>query len=121
MTFARTSKISHYLAPQIYKSIFSGQRDVTISEAKSSPFSFRYQGFHLHHRAPAPEITLLLNEYFTEMSAIALIMAAPSIKPTGDAPGSSSATRKGTVEDASLPQHGDGDAAPAGRAQCQMA
>ena len=29
---------------------------------------------------------------------------------------------KGTVEDAQgLPQHGDGDAAPARRAQCQMA
>ena len=100
-----SSKISHYLAPQIYKSIFSGQRDVTIhTERKELTIFFSdIKDFTstTEHLQPE-EITLLLNEYFTEMSAIAHNHGGTVDKFIGDAlviffgdP-----ETKGTVEDA---------------------
>jgi len=44
-------KISRYLSPQIYKSIFSGQKDVTISTERKKLTIFRHQGFHRDHGA----------------------------------------------------------------------
>src|SRR6478672_10511351 len=100
-----SSKISHYLAPQIYNSIFSGQRDVTIhTERKELTIFFSdIKDFTAttEHLQPE-EITLLLNEYFTEMSAIAFKHGGTVDKFIGDAlviffgdP-----ETKGTVEDA---------------------
>jgi class 3 adenylate cyclase len=100
-----STKISHYLAPQIYKSIFSGQKDVTIhTERKELTIFFSdIMGFTTAtERLQPEEITLLLNEYFTEMSAIALKHGGTVDKFIGDAlviffgdP-----ETKGTVEDA---------------------
>ena len=100
-----STKISHYLAPQIYKSIFSGQKDVTIhTERKELTIFFSdIMGFTATtERLQPEEITLLLNEYFTEMSAIALKHGGTVDKFIGDAlviffgdP-----ETKGTVEDA---------------------
>jgi class 3 adenylate cyclase len=100
-----STKISHYLAPQIYKSIFSGQKDVTIhTERKELTIFFSdIMGFTATTERLQPEqITLLLNEYFTEMSAIALKHGGTVDKFIGDAlviffgdP-----ETKGTVEDA---------------------
>jgi class 3 adenylate cyclase len=83
-----STKISHYLAPQIYKSIFSGQKDVTIhTERKELTIFFSdIKDFTAttEHLQPE-EITLLLNEYFTEMSAIALKHGGTVDKFIGDA------------------------------------
>jgi class 3 adenylate cyclase len=100
-----STKISHYLAPQIYKSIFSGQKDVTIhTERKQLTIFFSdIKDFTATTEGLQPEeITHLLNEYFTEMSAIALKHGGTVDKFIGDAlviffgdP-----ETKGTVEDA---------------------
>jgi class 3 adenylate cyclase len=100
-----STKISHYLAPQIFKSIFSGQKDVTIhTERKQLTIFFSdIKDFTATTEGLQPEeITRLLNEYFTEMSAIALKHCGTVDKFIGDAlviffgdP-----ETKGTVEDA---------------------
>ena len=83
-----SSKISHYLAPQIYKSIFSGQKDVTIhTERKRLTIFFSdIKDFTATTERLQPEqITQLLNEYFTEMSKIALAHGGTIDKFIGDA------------------------------------
>jgi class 3 adenylate cyclase len=83
-----STKISHYLAPQIYKSIFSGQKDVTIhTERKELTIFFSdIKDFTATTEGLQPEeVTLLLNEYFTEMSAIALKHGGTVDKFIGDA------------------------------------
>src|SRR6516164_3400037 len=61
-------KISRYLSPQIYKSIFSGQKDVTISTERK-------------------KLTIFFSDikYFTEMSTIALVHGGTVDKFVGDA------------------------------------
>jgi class 3 adenylate cyclase len=81
-------KISRYLSPQIYKSIFSGQKDVTIQteRKKLTIFFSDIKDFTATTEQLQPEqITLLLNEYFTEMSAIALTHGGTIDKFVGDA------------------------------------
>jgi adenylate cyclase len=81
-------KISRYLAPQIYKSIFSGQKDVTIqTERKRLTIFFSdIKDFTATTEQLQPEqITELLNEYFTEMSKIALVHGGTIDKFIGDA------------------------------------
>lgn len=81
-------KISRYLAPQIYSSIFSGQKDVTIhTERKRLTIFFSdIKDFTATTERLQPEaITVLLNEYFTEMSAIALRHGGTIDKFVGDA------------------------------------
>jgi class 3 adenylate cyclase len=83
-----STKISHYLAPQIFKSIFSGQKDVTIhTERKQLAIFFSdIKDFTATTEGLQPEeITRLLNEYFTEMSAIALKHGGTVDKFIGDA------------------------------------
>ncbi|MCX7306920.1 MAG: adenylate/guanylate cyclase domain-containing protein [Afipia sp.] len=81
-------KISRYISPQIYKSIFSGQKDVIIhTERKELTIFFSdIQNFTATTERLQPEqMTLLLNEYFTEMSAIALEHGGTIDKFIGDA------------------------------------
>ncbi|MGC2811402.1 MAG: adenylate/guanylate cyclase domain-containing protein [Bradyrhizobium sp.] len=81
-------KISRYIPPQIYKSIFSGQRDVTIhtERKKLTIFFSDIQNFTATTERLQPEqITQLLNEYFTEMSAIAHEYGGTIDKFIGDA------------------------------------
>ena len=81
-------KISRYLSPQIYKSIFSGQKDVTIhtERKKLTIFFSDIQNFTATTERLQPEtITQLLNEYFTEMSKIALAHGGTIDKFVGDA------------------------------------
>src|SRR6202040_1910809 len=85
---AISAKISHYLSPQIYKSIFSGQRDVAIhtERKKLTIFFSDIKDFTATTERLQPEqITRLLNEYFTEMSAIALRHGGTIDKFVGDA------------------------------------
>jgi class 3 adenylate cyclase len=81
-------KISRYLSPQIYKSIFSGQKDVTIhtERKKLTIFFSDIKDFTATAERLQPEqTTQLLNEYFTEMSAIALRHGGTVDKFVGDA------------------------------------
>ncbi|MGO8920356.1 MAG: adenylate/guanylate cyclase domain-containing protein [Stellaceae bacterium] len=81
-------KISRYLSPQIYTSIFSGQKDVVIhtERKKLSIFFSDIKDFTTTaERLQPEEMTALLNEYFTEMSAIALKHGGTIDKFVGDA------------------------------------
>lgn len=81
-------KISRYISPQVYKSIFSGQKDVTINteRKKLTIFFSDIQNFTATTERLQPElITQLLNEYFTEMSAIAHEHGGTIDKFIGDA------------------------------------
>lgn len=81
-------KISRYISPQIYKSIFSGQKDVTIhtERKKLTIFFSDIQDFTATTERLQPEqITQLLNEYFTEMSQIAIEYGGTIDKFIGDA------------------------------------
>jgi adenylate cyclase len=81
-------KISRYLAPQIYKSIFSGEKDVTIhtERKKLTIFFSDIKDFTATtERLQPEEITTLLNEYFTEMSNIAMTHGGTVDKFIGDA------------------------------------
>ena len=83
-----STKISHYLAPQIYKSIFSGQKDVTIhtERKKLTIFFSDIKDFTaITERLQPEQVTALLNEYFTEMSNIALKHGGTIDKFVGDA------------------------------------
>jgi class 3 adenylate cyclase len=81
-------KISRYIPPQVYKSIFSGQKDVTIhtERKKLTIFFSDIQNFTATAERLQPEqLTQLLNEYFTEMSAIAHEYGGTIDKFIGDA------------------------------------
>jgi adenylate cyclase len=81
-------KISRYLSPQVYKSIFSGQKDVAIqTERKRLTIFFSdIKDFTAATERLQPEqITALLNEYFTEMSNIAQAHGGTIDKFIGDA------------------------------------
>src|SRR5215204_834512 len=81
-------KIAKYLSPQIYKSIFSGQRDVAIvtERKKLTIFFSDIKDFTATTERLQPEdLTTLLNEYLTAMSAIAMEYGATVDKFIGDA------------------------------------
>ena len=83
-----STKISRYLSPQIYKSIFSGEKDVVIrtERKKLTIFFSDIKDFTATtERLQPEEITQLLNEYFTEMSAVALAHGGTIDKFVGDA------------------------------------
>ncbi len=82
-----SAKISRYLSPQIYKSIFSGEKDVTIhtERKKLTIFFSDIKDFTATTERLAPEeLTSLLNEYFTEMSTIAFAHGGTVDKFVGD-------------------------------------
>ena len=83
-----SSKISRYLSPQVYRSIFSGERDAVISteRKKLTIFFSDIKDFtQSTERLQPEELTALLNEYFTEMSAIAHEHGGTVDKFIGDA------------------------------------
>ena len=85
---AISMKIAKYLSPQVYKSIFSGQKDVTIAteRKKLTIFFSDIKDFTaISERLQPEDLTALLNEYFTEMSNIALQHGATVDKFIGDA------------------------------------
>lgn len=98
-------KISHYLSPQIYKSIFSGAIDVRIQteRKKLTIFFSDIKDFtELTEKLQPEEITALINEYFSEMSAIAHRHGGTIDKFIGDAilVFFGDPTSRGVVEDA---------------------
>lgn len=85
---AVSMKISRYLSPQLYKSIFAGEKDVAIQteRKKLTIFFSDIKDFTATTEQLQPEeITALLNEYFTEMSAVALKHGGTVDKFIGDA------------------------------------
>ena len=85
---AVSSKIAHYLSPQIYKHIFSGQMDVALStqRKKLTIFFSDIKDFTALTESLQPEaMTELINQYFTAMSAIALKHGGTIDKFIGDA------------------------------------
>ena len=81
-------KISRYLSPQLYKSIFAGEKDTIIQteRKKLTIFFADIKDFTATTEQMQPEeVTVLLNEYFTAMSGIALAHGGTVDKFIGDA------------------------------------
>jgi len=88
MLEALSSKLSKYLSPQVYESIFSGAQTVEISakRKKLTVFFSDIAGFtETTDQLEAEELTDVLNQYLTEMSKIALAHGATIDKFIGDA------------------------------------
>ena len=82
-----SSKLSKYLSPQIYESIFSGRSEVAVASRrkKLTVFFSDIEGFtETTDRLESEELTQLLNQYLTEMSRIALKHGATIDKYVGD-------------------------------------
>src|SRR4030095_3861613 len=83
-----SSKLSKYLAPQIYRSIFTGKStaEVAAQRKKLTIFFSDIAGFtETTDMLESEELTNLLNQYLREMSAIALEHGATIDKFIGDA------------------------------------
>ena len=83
-----STQISKYLPPQIYKSIFRGERDVSISteRKKLTIFFSDIKDFTASTQRLQPEeLAALLNEYFSEMEKIANQHGGTVDKFIGDA------------------------------------
>ncbi|HEY5700647.1 MAG TPA: adenylate/guanylate cyclase domain-containing protein [Thermohalobaculum sp.] len=81
-------QLSKYLSPQVYSSIFSGRQQVEIASRrrKLTVMFSDIAGFtETTERLESEELTALLNNYLTEMSAIALEFGATIDKYIGDA------------------------------------
>ena len=83
-----STKLSKYLSPQLYKSIFSGEKNVEVASQrkKLTIFFSDIAGFtETTDLLESEELTSLLNQYLREMSAIALEYGATIDKFIGDA------------------------------------
>jgi PAS domain S-box-containing protein len=83
-----SAQLSKYLSPQLYASIFSGQQSVEIASKrkKLTIFFSDIAGFtEITDVLESEELTSLLNQYLTEMSAIGIEYGATIDKFVGDA------------------------------------
>ncbi|HSG64645.1 MAG TPA: GAF domain-containing protein, partial [Gammaproteobacteria bacterium] len=83
-----STKLSKYLSPQVYSSIFTGSQSVEISakRKKLTVFFSDIAGFtETADKLESEDLTQLLNHYLTEMSQIALAHGATIDKYVGDA------------------------------------
>src|SRR4029077_12289141 len=83
-----STKLSKYLSPQVYSSIFTGQRSVEIASNRKKLtvfFSDIADFTATTDDLESEELTGLLNHYLTEMSKIALEHGATIDKYIGDA------------------------------------
>ncbi len=81
-------KLSKYLAPQVYHSIFANDKEVSLEtkRKKLTVFFSDIKDFtQITEDLEAEDLASLLNEYFTEMSQIALQYGATIDKFIGDA------------------------------------
>ena len=85
---ALSNQLAKYLSPQVYDSIFSGTREVSLTSSRkklSIFFSDIVNFTKLSESIESEELTGLLNYYLTEMSHIALKHGATIDKYIGDA------------------------------------
>jgi class 3 adenylate cyclase len=85
---ALSTKLSKYLSPQIYNSIFTGAQSVVIESSRKKLtifFSDVVNFTETTDKLESEELTNLLNHYLTEMSKIALEYGATIDKYIGDA------------------------------------
>ena len=83
-----STKLSKYLSPQVYSSIFTGQRNVEIASSRKKLtvfFSDIADFTATTDDLESEELTGLLNHYLTEMAKIALKHGATIDKYVGDA------------------------------------
>ena len=83
-----SNKLSKYLSPQVYSSIFTGKQSVEISSRRKKLtifFSDLADFTETTDSLESEELTALLNRYLTEMSRIALEHGATIDKYIGDA------------------------------------
>ena len=83
-----STKLSKYLSPQIYQSIFSGEKDVTLSSSRKKLtifFSDIVNFTGTTDQMESEDLTALLNQYLREMTDIALQFGATVDKYIGDA------------------------------------
>jgi class 3 adenylate cyclase/PAS domain-containing protein len=83
-----SAKLSKYLSPQVYQSIFSGKQTVEIASKrkKLTIFFSDIAGFtETTDNLESEDLTDVLNQYLTEMSTIALAHGATVDKYVGDA------------------------------------
>lgn len=83
-----SSKLSKYLSPQVYSSIFSGRQDVRLASQrkKLTVLFIDIVGFtSTTDQMEAEDLTAILNKYLTEMSDIALQHGGTIDKYIGDA------------------------------------
>ena len=88
MLEALSAKLSKYLSPQLYRSIFSGEQQVEIASKrkKLTVFFSDIAAFtETTENLESEDLTDVLNHYLTEMSAIALQYGATIDKYIGDA------------------------------------
>jgi adenylate cyclase len=81
-------KIARYLPPQLYRGIFAGEKDVQITTERKKLtvfFSDIVNFTSITERMQPEELTALLNEYLTEMSAVAAAHGGTVNKFIGDA------------------------------------
>ena len=85
---ALSKKLSKYLSPQIYHSIFTGAQNVEIASSRKKltiVFSDVVNFTETTDKLESEDLTQLLNRYLTEMSNIALVHGATIDKYIGDA------------------------------------
>ncbi len=83
-----SNKLSKYLSPQVYDSIFTGKQEVTIASKRKKLtifFSDIADFTETTDNLESEQLTELLNSYLTEMSKIALQHGATIDKYVGDA------------------------------------
>lgn len=83
-----SNKLAKYLSPQVYSSIFAGTKDVVLKteRKKLTVFFSDIKNFTQTTDDMQPEdLTYLLNDYFSEMSQIAIDHGATIDKFIGDA------------------------------------
>ena len=83
-----SAKLSKYLSPQVYRSIFTGEQAVEIA-AKRKKLTIFFSDIanftETSDNFESEELTNVLNQYLTEMSTIALRFGATIDKYVGDA------------------------------------
>ena len=85
---ALSTKLSKYLSPQVYNSIFTGQQEVHLASQrkKLTVFFSDIAGFtEITEQMESEDLTQLINQYLTEMSKVALDYGATIDKYIGDA------------------------------------
>ena len=84
---ALSTKLSKYLSPQIYRSIFTGAQNVEITSNRKKLtifFSDLVNFTEITDKLESEDLTNLLNRYLTEMSNLALEFGATIDKYIGD-------------------------------------